>query len=69
MSDLFDALHTLVIDDDLDLPPIPAAEIRARGDRLRRRRVALQALVTASVIAIVLWTVLYLIGGWSHGRG
>ena len=68
MSDLFDTLHTLVAD-DLDLPPVPPTEIRRRGDQMRRRRIALQALVTSTVVAMVLWALLYLIGGWSHGRG
>jgi hypothetical protein len=67
MSDFFETLHTLVLVDDLDLPPVPASEIRRRGDRLRRRRVALQALVAASVVAVAAWGTV--IGGWSHGRG
>ena len=67
MSDFFETLHTLVLVEDLDLPPVPASEIRRRGDQLRRRRIALQALVAASVVAVVAWGTL--IGGWSHGRG
>jgi len=67
VSDLFDTFHTLVLVEELDLTLVPAAEIRLRGDRMRRRRIALQALVAASVVAVVAWGTL--IGGWSHGRG
>lgn len=59
MADLFDTLQTLV--DDLDLPPMAAAEVRRRGDRIRRRRIALQAIATATVVAIVVWGVTVLL--------
>ncbi|HET7735222.1 MAG TPA: hypothetical protein VFK52_04570 [Nocardioidaceae bacterium] len=67
MSDFFETMHTLVLVEDLDLPTVPASEIRRRGDQLRRRRIALQTLVAASVVAVVAWGTA--IGGWSHGRG
>ncbi|HSV39922.1 MAG TPA: hypothetical protein VLI04_14285 [Nocardioidaceae bacterium] len=60
MADLFDTLHALV--DDLDAPPLAAAEVRRRGDRIRRRRIALQALATATVVAIVVWGLVVLLG-------
>lgn len=67
MSDFFETLHTLVLVEDLDLPPVPAAEIRRRGDRMRRRRIAVRGLVAASVVAVLAWGTV--IGGWSNGRG
>lgn len=50
MSDLFDPLRDL---DDLSSPPLPASEVRRRGDRMRRRRHALQALGGAAAVVLV----------------
>lgn len=48
-DDLFDALRTAPPAGD----PMPAAEVRRRGDRLRRRRTALQAVAAAVVVAVI----------------
>ena len=50
MSDLFDPLRSLT-DDPVQAPP--AAEVRRRGDRIRRRRTALQSLGAACVVAVL----------------
>ena len=52
MSDLFDTLHTLV-DDPFDVRPLPPGEVRRRGDRMRRRRIALQAVALTTVMAMI----------------
>ncbi len=38
---------------DVDVRPLPAAEVRARGDRLRRRRTTLTVLGAAASVALV----------------
>jgi hypothetical protein len=66
MSDLFDTLHLLV--DVLEPAPLPPQEVRRRGDRMRRRRTARQALVATTVVAILVWAATnLLIGGPNHG--
>jgi hypothetical protein len=50
MPDLFDPLRDL---EDLSSAPLPASEVRRRGDRLRRRRHALQALGGAAAVVLV----------------
>jgi hypothetical protein len=61
MSDLFDTLHVLVNDDDA--PPVPPAEIRRRGDRMRRRRIALQAVALSAVAAVIAVAIAIAFGG------
>jgi hypothetical protein len=70
LSDFFDTMHTLVAELDVEpaLPSVPPEEIRRRGDRLRRRRIALQAFLSATVVAMTVWGLALLIGGLSHGR-
>jgi hypothetical protein len=51
MSDLFDPLRGLT-DDPVTAAP-PPDEIRRRGDRMRRRRTAIQVLGTAAAVAMV----------------
>ena len=51
MPDLFDSLKQL--DHDPSVQPLPAAEVRRRGDRMRRRRGAVEALAALAVVAVV----------------
>jgi hypothetical protein len=51
VPDLFDSLKQL--DHDPSVQPLPAAEVRRRGDRMRRRRGALEALTALAVVAVV----------------
>ncbi|HSV39924.1 MAG TPA: sensor domain-containing protein, partial [Nocardioidaceae bacterium] len=50
MPDLFDPLRNL---DDLPVHPLPPDQVRRQGDRMRRRRHALQALGAAAAVAVV----------------
>ena len=50
MRDPFDDLKGL---EGLSRPPLPAEEVRRRGDRLRRRRTALQAVGAAAAVALI----------------
>jgi hypothetical protein len=52
VSDYFDTLHLLVLD-DLDAPPLPPAEVRRLGDQLRHRRIAVQAIAVTVATALV----------------
>ena len=60
MSDLFDTLHALV-DDPLEAWPLPPEEVRRRGDRMRRRRIALQAVALTTVVAMIVTAVTLLV--------
>lgn len=50
MHDPFDDLKGL---EGLSRPSLPAEEVRRRGDRLRRRRTALQAVGAAAAVAVI----------------
>jgi hypothetical protein len=50
VPDLFDPLRNL---DDVPMSPLPASEVRRRGDRMRRRRHGLQALGTAAGVGVI----------------
>ncbi|HEU4811412.1 MAG TPA: hypothetical protein VFT00_04670 [Nocardioides sp.] len=52
MSDPFDELRRLS-EQGLDVNPIPASEVRRRGDRLRRRNHALAAVAGVAAIALI----------------
>ena len=51
MPDLFDPLRDL--DADLQVEPLPASDVRRRGDRIRRRRAAAQVLGGLAAVAVV----------------
>ena len=61
MSDLYDTLHWLVY--DVDTAPLPVEEVRRRGDQLRRRRIAVEAFLATTVVAVVAWVLAYLLFG------
>ena len=66
MPEPFDTLTRLA--EDGGAPGLPPAEVRRRGDRLRRRRTALQAVVATAAIAVVVGAGATLTGG-SDRRG
>jgi len=51
----------------VDVHPLPAAEIQARGDRLRRRRTTLTVLGAAAMVAVVALTAGLIGGGADRG--
>ena len=51
----------------LDVTPLPAAEVRARGDRLRRRRATLSVVGAATAVAAVVVAVSVAGGGADQG--
>jgi hypothetical protein len=51
MRDPFDDLKNL--SRDLDTRPLPPAEVRRRGNRMRRRRTAFQAVGAAAAVAVI----------------
>ncbi len=65
MPDLFDPLRGTP--DQLVRPPLPAEEVRRRGDRLRRRRTATAATGAALAVALVVGGGLTLGGGLTSG--
>ena len=52
MRDPFDELRT-TMDQPTSLSPLPASEVRRRGDRMRRRRTTLGAIGAAAAIAVI----------------
>lgn len=67
MPDLFDALKGTP--DPLGRPPLPADEVRRRGDRMRRRRTAGSAVGAALAVALVVGGGIALSGELSTGTG
>ena len=65
MPDLFDPLRGTP--DQLVRPPLPPAEVRRRGDRLRRRRTVTAATGAALAVALVVGGGLALGGGLTTG--
>mgnify|MGYP006196505935 CR=1 FL=1 len=67
MPDLFDALRGAP--DQLVRPPLPAEEVRRRGDRMRRRRTLGAAAGATLAVALVVGGGLALGGGLTSGSG
>jgi hypothetical protein len=63
MRDPLDELRNLA--GDLDARPLPAAEVRRRGDRIRRRRTLTQAVGALAAVAVVASGGVLLIGNLS----